>query len=162
MRCAWTHGDAAAVCCLGHALSGWCAHVAAEPLSALPCRMISAGSIVAYIKVPWNAFDCVMVAAGYTQFIPMGDGEGGTGGIRALRALRALRPLRTITRFDSLRSVVVCFLEVSKWCWASAACWAMHRRCTSACAGPTLYHARLAVPDRTAQALLRAGFSETV
>jgi hypothetical protein len=82
-----------------------------------PFRIISAGSLLAYIRVPWNAFDCVMVAAGYTQFIPMGDGGGGTGGIRALRALRALRPLRTITRFDSLRTVVVCFLEVR--CWAA-------------------------------------------
>ena len=27
--------------------------------------------------------------------------------------MRALRPLRTITRFDSLRAIVVCFLEVS-------------------------------------------------
>jgi hypothetical protein len=33
------------------------------------------------------------------------------GGLRALRAMRALRPLRTITRFESLRSVVVCFVE---------------------------------------------------
>jgi hypothetical protein len=41
------------------------------------------------------------VAAGYTTFIPMGDGGGagaGLEGVRALRALRALRPLRTITR----------------------------------------------------------------
>jgi hypothetical protein len=65
--------------------------------------------------VPWNAFDAVMVAAGYTQFIPMGE-TGGAGGVRALRALRALRPLRTITRFDSLRTVVVCFLEVGCCC----------------------------------------------
>jgi hypothetical protein len=34
-----------------------------------------------------------------------------TGFLRALRALRALRPLRTITRFESLRAVVVCFME---------------------------------------------------
>jgi hypothetical protein len=54
-----------------------------------------------------------MVAAGYTQFIPMDqDAKAGSGGLRAVRALRALRPLRTITRFDSLRTVVVCFLEV--------------------------------------------------
>lgn len=36
-----------------------------------------------------------------------------TQSVKALRALRALRPLRTITRFDSLRAIVVCFLEVS-------------------------------------------------
>jgi len=35
-----------------------------------------------------------------------------TQSVKALRALRALRPLRTITRFDSLRAIVVCFLEV--------------------------------------------------
>ena len=35
-----------------------------------------------------------------------------TGGVRAARALRALRPLRSITRFQSLRTIVVCFLEV--------------------------------------------------
>lgn len=55
----------------------------------------------------------MMVLCGYTAFIPVGDGSGGgTAGIRALRALRALRPLRTITRFEALRSIVVCFLEV--------------------------------------------------
>ena len=37
-----------------------------------------------------------------------------TQSVKALRALRALRPLRTITRFDSLRAIVVCFLEVRK------------------------------------------------
>ncbi|GFH22436.1 uncharacterized protein HaLaN_19904, partial [Haematococcus lacustris] len=34
-----------------------------------------------------------------------------TNAIRALRAMRALRPLRTITRFESLRAVVECFME---------------------------------------------------
>ena len=53
----------------------------------------------------------------YTDFIPSGSGDQ-AGGVRALRALRALRPLRTITRFDSLRSIVVCFLEVGgRACW---------------------------------------------
>lgn len=33
------------------------------------------------------------------------------GAVKAFRAMRALRPLRTITRFSSLRSVVVCFME---------------------------------------------------
>lgn len=37
---------------------------------------------------------------------------GNTSAIRALRAMRALRPLRTITRFESLRAVVICFMEV--------------------------------------------------
>lgn len=66
----------------------------------------------ALCRGPWNAFDFVMVLAGYTAFIPMGGGSSNTGAIRALRALRALRPLRTITRFESLRSIIVCFLEV--------------------------------------------------
>ena len=73
---------------------------------------------------PWNIFDFLMVLAGYTAFIPMGGSSSGGGGggssaaaIRALRALRALRPLRTITRFESLRSIVVCFLEVGAGCW---------------------------------------------
>jgi hypothetical protein len=47
--------------------------------------------------------------AGYSAFLPVG--ESGTGGLKALRALRALRPLRTITRFEALRSVVVCLIE---------------------------------------------------
>ena len=63
-------------------------------------------------RVPWNAFDCCMVVVGYTAFIPMGGNSSNAGGIRALRALRALRPLRTIARFESLRSIIVCFLEV--------------------------------------------------
>lgn len=46
----------------------------------------------------------------YTDFIPAASGSA--GGIKAVRALRALRPLRTITRFESLRTIVVCFLEV--------------------------------------------------
>lgn len=48
-----------------------------------------------------------MVVAGYTVFIP-----GSSSAVNAIRALRALRPLRTITRFESLRGVIVCFLEV--------------------------------------------------
>lgn len=52
-----------------------------------------------------------MVAAGYTMFIPAESGGGDTSAIRALRAMRALRPLRTITRFESLRAVVICFME---------------------------------------------------
>ncbi len=49
-----------------------------------------------------------MVIAGYTVFVP-----GNSSAINAIRALRALRPLRTITRFESLRGVIVCFLEVT-------------------------------------------------
>lgn len=63
-------------------------------------------------RVPWNLFDCAMVLAGYTAFIPMSGKGGSTAGVRALRALRALRPLSTIIRFEALRSIVVCFLEV--------------------------------------------------
>jgi len=62
-------------------------------------RIISMGGIRAYLHHPWNAFDCVMVLAGYTTFIPMGgEDSSGLEGVKALRALRALRPLRTITR----------------------------------------------------------------
>lgn len=62
-------------------------------------RIISMGGILQYLRHPWNAFDCVMVLAGYTTFIPMGDSNSaGLEGVKALRALRALRPLRTITR----------------------------------------------------------------
>ena len=50
-----------------------------------------------------------MVSIGYTQFLPT-TGKGADS-FRAMRAIRALRPLRTITRFESLRSVVVCFME---------------------------------------------------
>lgn len=69
---------------------------------------------------PWNVFDFCMVLAGYTAFIPdsasssSSSSASSASAIRALRALRALRPLRTITRFESLRSIVVCFLEV-RW-----------------------------------------------
>lgn len=72
-------------------------------------RIISVGSVIAYLAKPWNLFDSLMVAAGYTTFIPAAGNS--TAGVRALRAMRALRPLRTITRFESLRSIVVCFLE---------------------------------------------------
>lgn len=73
-------------------------------------RILALGGILPYLSSSWNAFDFVMVLAGYTQFIPTGSAAG-AGGFRALRAVRALRPLRTITRFSSLRAVVVCFLE---------------------------------------------------
>ncbi|KAG2432797.1 hypothetical protein HXX76_008531 [Chlamydomonas incerta] len=69
-------------------------------------RVISMGSLVAYIRRPWNQFDTFMVVAGYTVFVP-----GNSSAVNAIRALRALRPLRTITRFESLRGVIVCFLE---------------------------------------------------
>lgn len=38
-------------------------------------------------------------------------GSNNTQAIKTMRALRALRPLRTITRVESLRAIVVCFLE---------------------------------------------------
>jgi hypothetical protein len=63
-----------------------------------------------YFKDPWSQFDFTLVLAGYSGFLG-GGGESTGGGLRALRAMRALRPLRTITRFESLRSVVVCFIE---------------------------------------------------
>ncbi|GLI63280.1 hypothetical protein VaNZ11_006186 [Volvox africanus] len=69
-------------------------------------RIVSMGSPWAYIRRPWNQFDCFMVVAGYTVFVP-----GNSSAVNAIRALRALRPLRTITRFESLRGVIVCFLE---------------------------------------------------
>lgn len=75
-------------------------------------RIIGGTGLAGYLREPWNLFDGVMVLAGYTAFLPVGNESSGTSSIRALRALRALRPLRTITRFESLRSVVVCFLEV--------------------------------------------------
>lgn len=74
-------------------------------------RIIAFG-LLGYLREPWNCFDGAMVLAGYTSLMQSGDGSGSTSSFKALRALRALRPLRTITRFQSLRSVVVCFLEV--------------------------------------------------
>ena len=53
-----------------------------------------------------------------------------TQSIKALRALRALRPLRTITRFESLRAIVVCFMEASQLfhdCCSAPEVW---QRCT--------------------------------
>ena len=66
-----------------------------------------------YFRDRWSQFDFLLVLAGYSGFLSTGGGEGENtgGGLRALRAMRALRPLRTITRFESLRSVVVCFIE---------------------------------------------------
>jgi hypothetical protein len=61
-------------------------------------RIISMGGVLHYLSHPWNAFDCLMVLAGYTTFIPMDANSAGLEGVKALRALRALRPLRTITR----------------------------------------------------------------
>jgi hypothetical protein len=62
-------------------------------------RIVSMGSVISYLSHPWNAFDGLMVLAGYTTFIPVsGAGGAGLSGINALRAMRALRPLRTITR----------------------------------------------------------------
>jgi hypothetical protein len=59
-----------------------------------------------YFRDRWSQFDFTLVLAGYSGFL-----GGGGGDLRALRAMRALRPLRTITRFESLRSVVVCLVE---------------------------------------------------
>lgn len=63
-------------------------------------RIISMGGVFHYLSHPWNVFDCIMVLAGYTTFIPMDSNSAGLEGVKALRALRALRPLRTITRWD--------------------------------------------------------------
>jgi hypothetical protein len=62
-------------------------------------RMMALGGVFSYLSHPWNLFDAVMVFAGYTVFIPMGEDSSGMQGVRALRAMRALRPLRTITRW---------------------------------------------------------------
>lgn len=75
-------------------------------------RIFALGGIRAYLSRPWNVFDFLMVCAGYTRFVPADSGTQGVNGVRALRAMRALRPLRTITQLESLRSIVVCFLEV--------------------------------------------------
>lgn len=72
-------------------------------------RFIADGGIRNYFREAWNVFDFLMVMAGYSSLLPVGNSN--TGAIRALRALRALRPLRTITRFQSLRVIVVAFLE---------------------------------------------------
>lgn len=74
----------------------------------LVMRMVSEASVKSYLKSPWNLFDLAMVVIGWTELIPSSDGKNA---IKALRALRALRPLRTITRVQSLRAIVVCFLE---------------------------------------------------
>jgi hypothetical protein len=66
--------------------------------------------VIQYLRQPWNCFDAFMVASGYTQFIPVEDSN--SSAVRALRALRALRPLRTISRFDALRGVITCLMEV--------------------------------------------------
>ena len=65
------------------------------------------------LQLPGSQF---MVVAGYTVFVP-----GNSSAVNAIRALRALRPLRTITRFESLRGVIVCFLEVGRAVRACAA-----------------------------------------
>ena len=63
-----------------------------------------------------------------TQFLP-GAGNN-TQSIKALRALRALRPLRTITRFESLRAIVVCFMEASQLCHDCCSVSGVWQRCT--------------------------------
>ncbi|KAA6417011.1 MAG: voltage-gated Ca2+ alpha subunit, partial [Trebouxia sp. A1-2] len=74
-------------------------------------RAVASGGPKAYLSNAWNIFDLLMVLAGYTEFLPASWFGNNTQSVKALRALRALRPLRTITRFDSLRAIVVCFLE---------------------------------------------------
>jgi hypothetical protein len=82
----------------------------------LALRVAHAGAR-AYFRDPWNRFDVALVVVGYSGVVAdafasdASDDAAASGGLRALRALRALRPLRTITRFESLRSVVVCFVE---------------------------------------------------
>lgn len=82
----------------------------------LALRVAHAGAR-AYFRDPWNRFDVALVIVGYSGVVAdafasdASDDAAASGGLRALRALRALRPLRTITRFESLRSVVVCFVE---------------------------------------------------
>ncbi|PSC71712.1 voltage-gated ion channel superfamily isoform A [Micractinium conductrix] len=79
------------------------------------CLMVvAAGGPIEYLRGPWNVFDFLMVLAGFTTFIPASSNASsasGSAAVHALRALRALRPLRTITRFEALRSIVVCFIE---------------------------------------------------
>lgn len=72
-------------------------------------RILALGSFKKYLSSAWNAFDAFIITLGYVSYVNIG---GGTNGVRALRGLRALRPLRTMSRFKSLRTIVVCFLTV--------------------------------------------------
>lgn len=44
----------------------------------------------------WGWIDFLSTAAGYIQYLPLGEGGGGASGLRALRALRPLRALNAI------------------------------------------------------------------
>jgi hypothetical protein len=81
-------------------------------------RIIALGGITEYLASTWNLFDALMVFAGYTVFIPMGDANQGMEGLRALRALRALRPLRTIARYVRRGAqLAYCFDNLLLGCW---------------------------------------------
>jgi hypothetical protein len=107
-------------------------------------RILSIGGILAYLRHPWNSFDCVMVLAGYTTFIPMDASSSGGSleGLKALRALRAMRPLRTITRWVhcTLHCSAHGVWAVTWWCCDHyAAClhgWWMHAGHSSCCLRP--------------------------
>lgn len=71
--------------------------------------MLALGSLRAYLRSAWNSFDLLIITLGYVSYIDIGDSANG---VRALRGLRALRPLRTMSRFQILRAIVICFLTV--------------------------------------------------
>ncbi len=65
------------------------------------------------MRRPWNAFDALLVVAGYASLIATNTGGNSLQAMRVLRVLRALRPLRVINVSQVLRSMVGCFREVS-------------------------------------------------
>ena len=78
-------------------------------------RMLAAGGIFSYLRDTERCFDALMVVFGFVSIIPTGNGgssKNSAGGLRALKALKALTPLRTLTRFPSLKNIIVCFVEV--------------------------------------------------
>jgi hypothetical protein len=66
-------------------------------------KIISMGLVLekhTYLRDPWNALDCFVVAIGWIGLLP------GVANLTALRAIRVLRPLRSIKRIKKMKILV--------------------------------------------------------
>lgn len=59
-----------------------------------------------YVRNYWHWLDVAVIAAGFLDFVYLGEGNRDNGSIAALRAARALRPLRTVQFFPGLKMLV--------------------------------------------------------
>ena len=76
-------------------------------------KIIALGFVVGrftYLRDPWNVLDFIIVATSWLPLLLSLLGIELAGNMQAIRSFRLLRPLRTVSRFPTLKKLVVAIL----------------------------------------------------